>query len=449
MSSKNFRDNLLALDSPRLVNARGLDPFEYAKPIIASDKARALIDTWQALYQHPYTGITSNGEVEPGLFHLADEGFNPVPAISAAQRLLTLLNEGERRALQYPIDAHQWRDWYNPEFPMNANGVRLDYLSSQAREAVMNLVRASMSAEGYLKTERCRIANLYLGELYDLRNIMNEWSYHFLLFGTPSATEPWGWNLYGHHLALNCMMIGGQMVISPTFMGAEPTIIDRGPHGAFSLFDNEESFGLQLMQPLPPHLQAHATTFKHLKDPAMPEGRWHFADERQQGAAYRDNRVIPYEGVCAAQFSSGQQAQLLKIVDAFIDYLPQGPRDTRLRQVESMLERTWFSWIGGHGDDDAFYYRVHSPLLMVEFDHHCGVWLSNDTPAKYHIHTVVRTPNGNDYGKDLLRQHYLKEHRQGSTHMAAHAAGGHGHSHDHPQDHDHSHPHDHDHDHTH
>jgi hypothetical protein len=22
------------------------------------------------------------------------------------------------------------------------------------------------------------------------------------------------------------------------------------------------------------------------------------------------------------------------------------------------------------------------------------------------VHTVVRTPNGNDYGKDLLRQHY-------------------------------------------
>ena len=27
-------------------------------------------------------------------------------------------------------------------------------------------------------------------------------------------------------------------------------------------------------------------------------------------------------------------------------------------------------------------------------------------PYKEHIHAVVRTPNGNDYGKDLLRQHY-------------------------------------------
>jgi hypothetical protein len=27
---------------------------------------------------------------------------------------------------------------------------------------------------------------------------------------------------------------------------------------------------------------------------------------------------------------------------------------------------------------------------------------------RQHIHAVVRTPNGNDYGKDLLRQHYLQ-----------------------------------------
>ena len=29
-------------------------------------------------------------------------------------------------------------------------------------------------------------------------------------------------------------------------------------------------------------------------------------------------------------------------------------------------------------------------------------------PFREHIHAVVRTPNGNDYGKDLLRQHYMQ-----------------------------------------
>jgi len=32
-------------------------------------------------------------------------------------------------------------------------------------------------------------------------------------------------------------------------------------------------------------------------------------------------------------------------------------------------------------------------------------------PVKTHIHTVVRTPNGNDYGKDLLKEHLEQHHK--------------------------------------
>lgn len=431
--SENFRDKLIPADAPRIVNARGLDPFDYARPIAASPKAKSLIDTWQTLYRQPYKGITSDGTVQPELFHIADEGLDIHPVVGAAQALLAGLSDGERAAMQYPIDAPEWRDWYNPEFPMNANGIRLDYVGPAVREAAMALMRASLGFDGYVKTERCRLANLYLGELYDLCNIMNEWSYHFLLFGTPSASEPWGWSLYGHHLALNCFMLGGQMVVSPTFMGAEPTIVDRGVQGSFQLFQDEENFGLELMRSLAPALRERATLFRQMKDPAMSDDQWHFADERQLGAAYRDNRVIPYQGVSAREFSSAQQEQLLKVVEAFIDYLPDGPRAARMHQIETMLASTWFSWIGGHGDDDPFYYRVHSPLIMVEFDHHSGVWLTNDQPAKYHIHTVVRTPNGNDYGKDLLRQHYQRAHAPAQAHPAGprHSHGEFSHSHDH------------------
>ena len=49
---------------------------------------------------------------------------------------------------------------------------------------------------------------------------------------------------------------------------------------------------------------------------------------------------------------------------------------------------------------------------MIEFDHHSGVFLTNELPAKFHIHTIVRTPNGNDYGMDLLRMHYAQEHHE-------------------------------------
>ena len=40
-------------------------------------------------------------------------------------------------------------------------------------------------------------------------------------------------------------------------------------------------------------------------------------------------------------------------------------------------------------------------------------------PSRRHVHSVVRTPNGNDYGKDLLRQHYEK-HRHDAAHGHRH-----------------------------
>ena len=49
------------------------------------------------------------------------------------------------------------------------------------------------------------------------------------------------------------------------------------------------------------------------------------------------------------------------------------------------------------------------------------IWLTPGprVPGKIHVHTVVRTPNGNDYGKDLLRQHYEK-HRDDPAHGHRH-----------------------------
>lgn len=83
--------------------------------------------------------------------------------------------------------------------------------------------------------------------------------------------------------------------------------------------------------------------------------------------------------------------------------------------VERHLDGTHFCWIGGTGEASPFYYRIQSPVVMIEFDHHGGVFLTNAEPEKFHVHTLVRTPNGNDYGLDLLRMHYehAPHHRHG------------------------------------
>ncbi|MEM6916514.1 MAG: DUF3500 domain-containing protein, partial [Verrucomicrobiota bacterium] len=83
----------------------------------------------------------------------------------------------------------------------------------------------------------------------------------------------------------------------------------------------------------------------------------------------------------------------------------------RLDEVAEHLDDTYFAWIGETEDDSVFYYRIQSPVIFIEFDHQRPIGLERTgIPTRDHIHAVMRTPNGNDYGKDLLRQHYEKHH---------------------------------------
>lgn len=409
MASSNFRHYMLALDTPRIAEARGLDPFVYAKPILQTPRAIALNAEWQSRYNQPFKGVTSDGTTMDGLFALEDEGFDPAPAVAAMEKMLGLLTPEQRMGVSHAVDDNKWRGWYNPEIPFNDHGVRLEYISENARAAFLDLLKACTSEIGFTKVKHLLSANRYLGEIYDLLNIMNEWSFHFLMFGTPSPTAPWGWNIYGHHVAFNCLILGRQMVISPTFMGVEPNVIDRGNGDRFALFTEEERLGLKLMQSLSAEHKKRATIFELMEDPKMGPDRFNFADQRHLGGAFQDNRIIPYEGVRASEFTADQQEELLTLIETFIEHLPDGPRRAQMARIARHLPDTWWSWIGGHGDEDPFYFRIQSPVIMLEFDHHSGMWLTNEEPAKFHIHHITRIPNGNDYGRALLKL-YREKH---------------------------------------
>jgi hypothetical protein len=403
---EDFRPFLMPYRSERLVASRQMDLEEFSQAIITTERAQGLLELWAKLLAEPFRGVTIDGSVREGLFSLGDEGFDSAPAVAAGRALLDGLGDGERSAVEHPLDSDRWREWYNPEWLVNTHGLRLDRVGPGTQQAAIALVRSCLSAEGFAKFERARSANLYLGEIYDLRHVMSEWSFHLLLFGTPSETEPWGWSFYGHHIAVNCLIVGHQIVLSPTFLGVEPALIDRGSQDRFRLFSAESIEGLALMRSLTPEQREQAVIFSEMHDAAMGPDRWHFVDERHLGGAYRDNRIIPYEGVRADELTPAQRDALLVLAAHFLELLPDAARAARLSQIAAHLDETYWSWIGGCEVDSPFYYRIQSPVIMLEFDNHSGVWLTNSEPAKFHIHTIVRTPNGNDYGKDLVRQHH-------------------------------------------
>ena len=148
----------------------------------------------------------------------------------------------------------------------------------------------------------------------------------------------------------------------------------------------------------------------------LPQELKHPFDGRMVGGTGHDNAVVPYEGVTASDFSDAQRRLLLSLIGTYVGWTRNQHADVKMREVHAHLDETWFSWMGATSDDGPFYYRVHSPVVMIEFDHHPGVVFDNPVPSRNHIHTIVRTPNGGDYGVDLLRQHHERYDHSHGTH---------------------------------
>jgi hypothetical protein len=349
------------------------------------DLVQAVPPLRELLYDFPqralaerFAGITCDGTVRKNLFVLEPNGA-PVEAMThAARAILALATADELQKICRPIDSE--RKWSNPEFYVFRDTLRMEEHGQPLRDAILNLLQASMSPTGFAKAVACMRINHFLGELVGAPKVLNQYSYNFCLFGEPSLTGPWGWQYFGHHLCLNCFIVGRSMTISPTFMGAEPNEIDVGPYAGTTVFRDEENVGLQLMQSFTKEQKDRAQIYKLMKDPAMPEGRWIFSDQRHLGGCYRDNYVVPYEGVLATELTKAQQRSMVDLVGAFIEYLPAAPLAARLAEVERYLDETYFSWIGAYGDNDVYYYRIQSPVIMVEFDHHSGIFLCNSEP---------------------------------------------------------------------
>ena len=341
------------------------------------------------------------GSVRHGLFCLQDEEVPIDLIVQSANFFLSKASEEQRAAMSYHLDSPEWRTWSNPEFLLSHKGIRLDEVGRQLREAFFKLLSATLSPEGYRKARLAMRINHFLGELVESPGVMNQNSYNFVLFGDPSNQRPWGWSLYGHHLCLNVFLYKRQIIISPWFTGAEPNEIDTGPYAGTRILHVEESLGLKLIQSLPSTLQGKAQIFEEMHDPKMLAGRWNRDDQRHLCGAYRDNRIVPCEGVLVSELDDNQRDIVTAIVKQYLLYLPAKARAIRVESVKSFYSETYFSWIGGFSEKDPFYFRIQSPVVIIEFDHHSGVFLTNEDPAKFHVHTLLRTPNGGDYGYAL------------------------------------------------
>ena len=358
---------------------------------------RMSIDAETKGLAEPFKGITTQGRVEPGLFSIRSSGVSTGPVRAAADAFLAVLTKAQRDKTMFDVDDSEWRKWMNQDYYVRL-GVSFLEMTDAQRQVAIELLRAALSAKGLKQTRDIMRLNETLAELNDNDfDRYGEWRYHITVMGKPSATEPWGWQLDGHHAIINYFVLGDQVVMTPMFAGSEPVVATSGKHKGTSVLQDEQNKALALLRRCP---MPEAEAILRVSKTGNEIGR---GLEGQRHARLRRTAV--------ADMSEAQRKQLLDLAALYLNNMDDGHARVKMDEVRQHLDRTWFAWIGTTEQGGVFYYRIHSPVILIEFDHQVPANLKQyakdpNAPNPQHIHVVVRTPNGNDYGKDLLREHY-------------------------------------------
>ena len=376
-------------------------PWNYTTEML---DVKTMFDTQQAAaLAEPFTGVRSSSGTVAGLFSIRATGVSTEPVRLAAEGFLATLTSAQKLRTQFGIGDPEWQRWFNIDNGLSVRqGVSLEEMTPDQKTSAFALMRASLSARGFALTEAIRKTDQTLRELNDGVPWLDEDLYYFTVMGIPSPTEPWGWQLDGHHLVINYFVLGDQVVMTPSFFGTEPAITRTGTYAGNVVLQDEQAAGLALMQSLDADQRKRATLDSRKTGSDMKAG------------ANADNLVLAYAGVRVGTLSAQQQAQVLALINRFVGTMDEGHARVRMEEVAAHLDQTWFAWVGEVTDDAVFYYRIHSSVILIEFDHQepVGSTRINEPgkPTRDHIHTVIRTPNGNDYGKDLLGQHLASHH---------------------------------------
>jgi hypothetical protein len=377
---------------PAPMNLRVQEAFARSKKALAED----------------FKGVTSGSGVPADLFPIFRTGVSVQPIIDAARAFEALLTDEQLKSVKFPIDSTLWRSWHNMHNFLLRHGLLLHDLNDAQRDAVLNILRASLSASGYDNARDVMKLNEHAAEITNRPDEFGEWYYWISMFGEPSPTEPWGWQIDGHHLIVNCFILGDQLTMTPDFRGSEPVHARSGKYVGTRVFREEEALGLELMNALTPEQQKQAVIGERIPRDVIT-------------TAQVDNLELEYSGIGYAALTPPQRSLLRELIAIYVERIRPDHAKVRTAEVLRHLSQTFFGWIGDWDDENPFYYRIYSPVILIEFDHLPGIIWDNMEPTRDHIHTVVRTPNGNDYGRDLLRQHY-EQHDHSHLH-APHRRG--------------------------
>lgn len=303
---------------------------------------------------------------------------------AAAERLLVTLPEGLRDPAKRAFEDRDRLEWHYT--PRNRNGLALKALDARGRAAVHALLREALSPAGYRKVT----------DVIDLERVLREiemfgWrrdpeNYHLTVYGAPDRARAWGWRFEGHHVSLNFTLAGERVAVdAPSFLGANPASVTTGPRKGLRALGAEEDAARALLASL-----------------SQAQGREAVFDTRTYGDILTSNDVsvnpLQAAGILGSRLDAGQRELLWKLIEVYARTFAPGLAEARLaRAGEGGIEAIRFGWAGSTERGRPHYYRVQGPRFLIEYD-------ASQADGN-HVHAVWRDFT-NDFGRDLLREHY-------------------------------------------
>jgi hypothetical protein len=292
---------------------------------------------------------------------------------------------------------YQDKERINMHFiPIIRKGPTFHDFNKKQKDAALDLLRSSLSEQGYEKTREIMQLEEVLLIIEENKFHMKDGTgrdplnYHFCIFGDPSPDDVWGWRFEGHHISLNFTSNNGEIIAStPSFFGSNPGVVKIDPQKGKEVLKNETELGLQLINSFSKDQLSQAVFSE-----TAPR-------EIITGTKVKVEGIEP-KGISYTALTESQQKEFMDLLNVYIDNYQFGFADTFRKKIRKAgIENLSFAWAGGLERGTGHYYRIQGPILLIEYD--------NTQNNANHVHSVVRDLT-NDFAEDILREHYENEH---------------------------------------
>ena len=308
-----------------------------------------------------------------------------------ANTFLNLLSADVKSQMQFKMDDEERFNWHY--VPRGRSGVSLHDLTQPQLDAAINLLKASLSVQGFRKATDVMALENVLREV-EGRGTDDSYrdpkKYYFSIFGTPAKDKPWGWRLEGHHISLNFAASDNKLQsATPSFFGSNPATIPSGKRKGEQILKDESAMGFALVNSL-----------------SSPQLQKAVVAETAYGDILSENKrkalQLTPPGILYTELNDQQKKMFMTLLDVYVKNYELGFSTTLMNKIKGAgIENLSFAWAGSLKPGKGHYYRIQGPMLLIEFD--------NTQNNANHIHSVVRDLT-NDFAEDILREHYLKDH---------------------------------------